>query len=189
VSATIRCQTKNGGIVRYGGFGTVGGMSDLFRDFARACARLAPLWLPGFAVVLVSAHFGHAALFDVPHRTFGGFLSLLLLLALASLLFGILVQSLRFVTFDLARGLVQERDPAGDSPEAIRYALYANLATLWGLLFLVAAIGHWSWWWDRPARVLFLLVFIIVEYGLIAGALHAYHATAKPGRRTKKKAT
>ncbi|MHC4548849.1 MAG: hypothetical protein ACYTEZ_08725 [Planctomycetota bacterium] len=149
-----------------------------------------PILLPGFASLWAYAWFrGFRVSFDI---SFGGFLLFLLLVIPASAVFGFLLQALRHVTFDLVRRLFHQDEPGYDSPQAQHYALHANLATYWAVLFLGVIIGRWDQWWEHAGRgIVALALFLLIEYGLIAAAMHAYHA-APAGvtrkRRTKKKA-
>ena len=101
---------------------------DILRDGARGAGRLMPILLPGFACPLaVHAHLGDMD----PPQTFGGSLTLLLLLPFAAAIFGLIIQALRFVTFDWIVKLFKGREVNLDSPDADRYALYANLCVFW----------------------------------------------------------
>ena len=68
-----------------------------------------PILLPGFACAMaVHAHLPDAG----PPHTFGGFLTLLLLLPFTAAVLGLIIQALRFVTFDWAVKLLRNGGPS-----------------------------------------------------------------------------
>jgi hypothetical protein len=162
---------------------------DILRDGARAAGRLMPLLLPGFAGLIAVTHFSPGVSFPHP-QTFGGFLTLLLLLPFLAAVVGLLIQALRFVTFDLLVQLFQKSGVNEDSNDAATYALYANLSVLWGVVLLASIFGRWSWWWDQGHRIAYLVLLLVVLFALAWAAMLAYHRshrlTGKPATRKRK---
>jgi len=146
-----------------------------------------PIILPGFACVL-AAH-SHSG-FDHPPQTFGGFLTLLLLLPFTVAVFGLIIQAVRFVTFDWIVKLIRGREVNLDSPDAYHYALYANLSILWGVFSLASIFVHCFRSWDKAGRDIgYAVVLLAVWYALSKAAMLAYHRShmfGKPATRKRK---
>lgn len=159
---------------------------DIFRDGARGAGRLMPILLPGFACVLAT----HGHLGIRPSETIGGFLTLLLLLPFASALFGLLIQALRFVTFDWAVTLVKGRGVNPDSPDAYPYSLYANLCVFWVVFSLALLFAHLSYAWEHKGRTVgSLIILALIGFALAKAAMLAYHRShqfSKPAARKRK---
>jgi hypothetical protein len=145
---------------------------DIFRDGARGAERLMPLLLPGFACAMaVHAHLPNAH----PPNTFGGFLTLLLLLPFTCAVLGLFIQALRFVTFDWFVKLSRERAVNEDSPDARPYALYANLCVLWVGFYLASLFAHWSRLAESWGRIVgYVVILIVVGFALARAAMLAY---------------
>lgn len=135
-----------------------------------------PILLPGFAGLLAIASHGHVS--AKPPQTFGGFLTLLLLLPFTAAVVGLLIQALRIVIFDRIVTLVHKREVNEDSNDAATYALYANLSILWGVTLLASLFRRLSDWWD-PGRIAYLIILFLVWYGLSKAAMLAYHRSLR----------
>lgn len=160
---------------------------DIFRDGARGAGRLMPILLPGFACVLAThAHFPKA---ELPH-TFGEFLTLLLLLPFSAAVFGLVIQALRFVTFDWIVTFFKEREVNEDSPDAYHYALYANLCVFWVVFCLASIFAHWSWSWEHVGRgVGYVVLLVLLTVALAMAAMRSYHRShrfSQPAARKRK---
>ncbi|MHC4730409.1 MAG: hypothetical protein ACYS6Z_07420 [Planctomycetota bacterium] len=131
-----------------------------------------PILLPGFACVLaVHAHLPDAR----PPQTFGGFLTLLLLLPFTAAVFGLFIQALRFVTFDWIVKLFKERGVNEDSPDAYHYGLYANLCVFWVVFYLASLFAHLSESWKHPWRFLgYVVILVLIGFALAWAAMLAY---------------
>lgn len=164
---------------------------DLLASFWNGLKRAAPILLPGFAGVwiLAASRTCHATAWPVGfEHSFGGFLVLLLLLPPAAVVVGLLLQALRLVTFDLVRRLVRDEDPPEDSPHTRRYALYANLSVFWAVLFVLRHIDQAEWPWGSTASGLFVVVWFLVELGLIEAAWRAYLKALEPPPKPQQRA-
>jgi hypothetical protein len=160
---------------------------DILRDGARGAGRLMPILLPGFACVLAT----HAHLPDArPPQTFGGFLTLLLLLPFTAAVFGLFIQALRFVTFDWIVKLFKESEVNEDSPDAYHYALYANLCVFWVIFYLASLFAHWSKSWENPGRGIgYVVILVLVGIALTMAAMRSYHRShmfSRPAARKRK---
>jgi len=159
---------------------------DILRDGARGAGRLMPILLPGFACVLAT----HGHLRIAPRDTFGGFLTLLLVLPFAAALFGLIIQALRFVTFDWLVKLIRGREVNLDSPDAYHYALYANLSITWGVFALASLFAHLSKSFENWGRGIgYVVVLLAIWYALSKAAMLAYHRShmfGKPATRKRK---
>lgn len=146
-----------------------------------------PILLPGFACVMAT----HAHLKDVkPPETFGGFLTLLLLLPFAAAVLGLLIQALRYVTFDWLVKLVKGREVNEDSPDAYHYALYANLCVFWVVFYLASLFAHWSKSWENVGRgVGYVVILVLITIALAMAAMRSYHRShmfSQPAARKRK---
>lgn len=165
--------------------------ADILRDGARGAGRLMPLLLPGFAGLLGVASHGHTPV-ELP-ETFGGFLTLLLLLPFTAAVVGVLIQALRVVIFDRIVVSWLKQGVNEDSNDAATYAMYANFSIVWGLFFLGSLFRRWEYWWENLGRVAYLLILLWVWGGLIDMAMRAYHrshrfatSSAVPAARKRK---
>jgi len=152
-----------------------------------------PILLPGFACVLaVHAHFPDTR----PPQTFGGFLTLLLLLPFTAAVIGLFIQALRLVTFDWIVKLLKEREVNEDSPDAYHYALYANLCVFWVIFYLASLFAHWSKSLESVGRFVgYLVILVLIGFALTMAAMRAYHrshrfagqpAAGQPATRKRK---
>lgn len=162
---------------------------DILRDGARGAGRLMPIFLPGFAlVVAVHAHLGAS-----PPYTVGAFLILLLLLPFVTAVLGLIVQALRFVTFDWIVKRIKGDPVNEDSPDAHHYALYANLSIFWGVFTLSSIFAHCFRSWEKVGRDIgYVIFFLVIWYALSRAAMLAYHRShrfARPADARKRKTT
>jgi hypothetical protein len=160
---------------------------DILRDGARGAGRLMPILLPGFACTMaVHAHFPNCG----PSHTFGGFLTLLLLLPFTAAVLGLFIQALRFVTFDWIVKLFKGRAVNEDSPDAYHYALYANFCVLWVVFCLTSLFSHWSYAWEHKGRLVGSVIIVgLIGFALYWAAMLAYersHQFSKPATRKRK---
>jgi hypothetical protein len=156
---------------------------ELTRDACRWLRRQAPVLLPGFAglwvLVASDTYVEHVNLvrFD---SSFGGFLILLLLVVPASAVVGLVVQAIRISVFDCLFGYLHEEEPDPDSPHALHYGVFANLAVVWPAIYVVRLIDFWEAPWDRGSHWGALLLCVLVEAALVWAALLAYRKAAEP---------
>lgn len=164
---------------------------ELTRDACTWLRRQAPVLLPGFAglwaLVASDTYVEHVNLvrFD---SSFGGFLILLLLVVPASAVVGFFLQAIRISVFDCIFEQLHENKPDPESPHALHYAVFANLAVVWPAIYVVRLIDYWEPPWSRGSHWGALLLCLLIEAALVWAALLAYRKAAEPKPAAKPRA-